>query len=53
MDIPRTRSHALVVVFLLRKKKKRRQVDPPPMDGYRVVNTYAHTKESFTQVSKP
>ena len=23
------------------------------MDGYRVVNTYAHTKESFTQVSKP
>ena len=30
-------------------KQGEKQLDPPPMDGYRVVNTYEHTKESFTQ----
>lgn len=30
-------------------KEGEKQTDPPPMDGYRIVNTYDHTKESFTQ----
>jgi len=30
-------------------KQGEKQLDAPPMDGYRIVNTYEHTKESFTQ----
>ena len=30
-------------------KQGDKQLDPPAMDSYRVVNTYEHTKESFTQ----
>jgi hypothetical protein len=30
-------------------KQGEKQLDPPPMDSYRIVNTFEHTKESFTQ----
>ena len=30
-------------------KQGEKQLDSPPMDSYRVVNTFDHTKESFTQ----
>lgn len=30
-------------------KQGEKQLNPPPMDGYRIVNTFKHTKESFCQ----
>ena len=30
-------------------KQRDKQLNPPPIDGYRIVNTFKHTKESFCQ----
>jgi len=30
-------------------KQRDKQLNPPPIDGFRIVNTFKHTKESFCQ----